>query len=81
MYMTPGLIVIIIITSASFLTLLLSPIMSCAIEFSRHIEKSSCCGSNMELTHINDMKKELLEAQSMHKIEIGNIKNILENQK
>ena len=35
----------------------------------------------MELTHINDMKKELLEAQSIHKIEIDNIKNISENQK
>ena len=79
--MTPELIVLIIITSASFLTSLLSPIISCGIEFSRRVERSSCCGSNMELTHINDMKKELLEAQSIHKIEIDNIKNILENQK
>ena len=59
--MKPELIVLIILTSASFLTLLLSPIISCGIEFSRRVEKSSCCGSNMELKVCTRLKLTILK--------------------
>jgi iron-sulfur cluster repair protein YtfE (RIC family) len=74
------LIILIVITFLSFIGLIATFIIQCGIEFLRKIELSSCCGGDIHMTKINDMKKELLNNQSQQKIEIDNIKSILESQ-
>ena len=49
----------------------IAPLVSGAIEFTRRIEKSNCCGGNLELTHINELKKEV----SQHQIAIQQLTN------
>ena len=73
--MTVELTILIIITSASLITSLVGPIITGIVEFSRRIEKSSCCyGSSIELTKINDLKQQLNTIKTEHKIEIDDLK-------
>jgi hypothetical protein len=78
--MTTELIILIVIASLSLIGSITTPIIQCSIKFSRRIESSSCCGGDIHMTKINDMKKELLNSQSQQKMEIENIKSILESQ-
>ena len=79
--MTIELTILIIITSAGLITSLIGPLITGAIEFSKRIERSSCCGgSSIELTHINDLKQELKTVQSQHQIEIDDLKKIIGKQ-
>jgi hypothetical protein len=78
--MSVELIILIVITSLSLIGSIATPIIQCGIEFLRRIDSSSCCGGDIHMTKINDMKKELLNNQSQQKIEIDNIKLILESQ-
>jgi len=79
--MTIELTILIIITSASLITSLIGPLIIGVVEFTKRIEKSSCCGgSSIELTHINDLKQELKTVQSQHQIEINDLKQIINKQ-
>ena len=33
------------------------PLVTAVVEFTRRIERSNCCGSNVELTHIDEIRK------------------------
>jgi hypothetical protein len=62
------------------LTAVIVPVVGAVIEFMRRVEKSSCCGSNIELTHINELKEELKATKSEHQIQIDNLTKIVEKQ-
>lgn len=66
--MTPEIIALIIISSVGLITSLVGPLVTGVVEFSRRIEKSSCFGSSLELTKINEIKQELHETKSKHNI-------------
>jgi len=51
-------------------SLCITPIITGVIEFSKRIEKSSCFGSSVELTKINELKKEIEKVHS--KIDLAN---------
>jgi len=76
--MTVELTILIVITSASLITSLVGPLVTGLIELTKRVEKSSCCGSSVELTKINDVKQELEHVKSQHAIEIGDKKEQLD---
>jgi hypothetical protein len=61
------LTILIIITSASLLTSLISPLVIGVVELSKRLSKSDCCGGSMTFKE-KELKKELSE----HKINLDN---------
>ena len=69
--MQSEIIVLIILSSLTCLSSLLAPIVTAGVEFTRRIEKSNCCGSSIELTHINDLKEDLNRTKSVHEVKLN----------
>ena len=55
--MTIELTILIIITSAGLITSLISPLITGVVEFTKRIEKSSCCGSQISLSEVDKLNK------------------------
>ena len=68
--MTVELTILIVITSASLITSLIGPLVTGIIEFSKRIEKSSCCGSNVELSP-SQIHEEIKKTTSEHQIKMN----------
>ena len=69
--MSTEYIILIVLSSLTCLSSLVSPIITAGIEFTRRIERSSCLGGNIQLTHINDLKEDLEKTKSVHEIKLN----------
>lgn len=71
------IVILIIMQSVGLLLGLLSPVVTGCTAFFARIEKSSCCGSNLELSKTEKLQTELKQTISEHKIEMDNIIEML----
>ena len=68
--MTVELTILIIITSAGLITSLIGALVIGVVEFTKRTEKSSCCGSNLELSP-SQIHEEIKKTTSEHQIKMN----------